>query len=275
MDWNLWRGLKPLEKWPLQRREYMQGLSDDVICWMEDDDLGYFWISTHTGIMRVSKREVNLCADGLLSSVNCLSFGKGDGLPTLEFACGLQSAGCKTSDGHLYFASNKGVVIVDPKDVKLNALAPPVCIEAMNIDGHPMVGLALQRTDKSFSIPPGRHRLEFAYTGLSYTVPEKVRFRYRLEGLDSDWTEAGAQRHASFDYVPPGRYVFHVLACNDAGVWNEKGASMAFILLPFFWQTWWFRASLMAAALGMVAAESGWTPAAGCGEKWKRWNAKR
>jgi len=89
---------------------------------MEDDGLGYFWVSSHAGIMRLSKRELNQCADGQLNSVNCLSFGKGDGLPTLEFSGGLQPAGCKTPDGRLWFASNKGVVEVDPRDVKLNAL---------------------------------------------------------------------------------------------------------------------------------------------------------
>jgi ligand-binding sensor domain-containing protein/two-component sensor histidine kinase len=231
-----------------------QGLSDDIICWMEDDGLGYFWISSHAGIMRVSKRELNRCADGQLNSVNCLSFGKGDGLPTVEFSGGLQPAGCKTADGRLWFASNKGVVIVDPRNVKLNALAPPVVIEAVRVDGHAVAGLAGQTADRPLRIPPGRHRLEFAYAGLSYTAPEKVRFRYRLTGLDSEWTEAGSNRSASFDYVPPGRYAFQVLACNDSGVWNDTGATAAFVLLPYFWQTWWFATMMGTVVLSAVAA---------------------
>ena len=221
---------------------------------MEDDGLGYFWVSSHVGIMRLSKRELNQCADGQLQSVNCLSFGKGDGLPTLEFSGGLQPAGCKTADGRLWFASNKGVVVVDPKNVKLNALAPPVVIEALQVDGKAMAGLAGQAANRPLRIPPGRHRLEFVYTGLSYTAPEKVRFRYRLEGLDSEWTEAGGKRSASFDYVPPGQYAFHVLACNDAGVWNEAGAMVAFVLLPHFWQTWWFATVAGTVVLAAVAA---------------------
>ena len=102
-------------------------------------------------------------------------------------------------------------------------------------------------------IPPGRHRLEFAFTpGLSFVAPESVRFRYRLENLDSGWTEAGSKRAADYNYVPPGHYVFHVVACNNSEVWNEDGASLEFIQMPYFWQTWWFGAGMGAAALGLV-----------------------
>jgi signal transduction histidine kinase/ligand-binding sensor domain-containing protein len=231
-----------------------QGLADDIVCWMEDDDLGNYWISSHAGIMRVAKRELDLCADGKQSSVHCLCFGKGDGLPTLEFSGGLQPAGCKTPDGRLWFASNKGLVMVNPRDLKLNALAPPVVIEAVAIDGHAKPEFVQNALGRPLRIAPGRHRLEFLYTGLSLAAPEKVRFRYRLEGLDNEWTEAGAKRSASFEYVPPGQYVFHVLACNDAGVWNEKGAAVGFVLLPYFWQTWWFGTSVAALGMGVVGA---------------------
>ena len=256
-DGSLWigtigGGLNRLKNGRFSAVGTAQGLSDDIICWVEDDGLGHFWVSSHAGIMRLNKRELNLCADGELQAIHCFSYGKGDGLPTLEFSGGLQPAGCKTADGRLWFASSKGVVVVDPKDVKLNALVPPVVIEAVQVDGHAMAGLAGQTAGRPLRIPPGRHRLEFVYTGLSYTVPEKVRFRYRLEGLDSEWTEAGGKRSASFDYVPPGQYAFHVLACNDAGVWNDQGAAVAFVLLPYFWQTWWFRTFLAALVLGMV-----------------------
>jgi signal transduction histidine kinase/ligand-binding sensor domain-containing protein len=258
-DGSLWigtfgGGLNRLKNSRFSAIGTVQGLSDDTICWVEDDGLGYFWASSHAGIMRLSKQELNQCADGQLMTVHCLSFGKGDGLPTLEFSGGLQPAGCKTADGRLWFASNKGVVVVDPKDVKLNALAPPVVIEEVQVDGKAMEGLAGQTADRPLRIPPGRHRLEFIYTGLSYTAPEKVRFRYRLEGLDGEWTEAGGKRSATFDYVPPGQYAFHVLACNDAGVWNEQGAAVDFVLLPYFWQTWWFRTFLAVLALGLVGA---------------------
>jgi signal transduction histidine kinase len=258
-DGSLWigtfgGGLNRLKEGRFSAIGTAQGLSDDIVCWMEDDGLGYFWVSSHAGIMRLSKKELNECADGRLKAVNCLTFGKGDGLPTLEFSGGLQPAGCKTADGRLWFASNRGLVVVDPKDVKLNYLAPPVVIETVQVDGQAMAGSAEQAAGKPLRIPPGRHRLEFVYTGLSYTAPDKVRFRYRLEGLDSEWTDARTKRSATFDYVPPGRYVFHVSACNDAGIWNQEGATVAFILLPHFWQTWWFAALAGTVALAAVTA---------------------
>jgi signal transduction histidine kinase len=101
-------------------------------------------------------------------------------------------------------------------------------------------------------IPPGQNRLEFQYTGLSLVVPEKVRFKYRLDGLDHEWVSAGTKRSASYSYLPPGDYTFRVLACNNDDVWNEAGAQLALIVLPHFWQTWWFRvlAGLCIAAAG-------------------------
>ena len=181
-----------------------QGLTDDIICWMEEDDFGFFWVTTHSGIMRLNKRELNQCADGKLNAVHCLSFGKGDGVPTLEFSGSSQPGGCKTADGRLFFASNKGVVVVNPSDVKLNALPPPVVIETLTVDGHAMSGLAGNGEDRPLRIPPGRHRLEFAYAGLSYATPEKVRFRYRMKGLDNEWTEAGSSARRELRLRGPG-----------------------------------------------------------------------
>jgi signal transduction histidine kinase len=102
-------------------------------------------------------------------------------------------------------------------------------------------------------IPPGRKRFEFRYTGLSFTVPEKVRFQYRLEGLETDWVDAGIKRVVNYSYIPPGTYKFHVKACNNDGVWNDEGAELAFTVLPHFWQTWWFRVLATLTAAGAVA----------------------
>jgi signal transduction histidine kinase len=102
-------------------------------------------------------------------------------------------------------------------------------------------------------IPPGRNRFEFHYTGLSFVAPEKVQFKYRIEGLEKNWVDAGAKRVANYSFLPPGEYVFHVIACNNDGVWNETGATLPFTLLPHFWQTLWFR---MLAGFLIVAAAS-------------------
>ena len=115
------------------------------------------------------------------------------------------------------------------------------------------MGLRRRRGLKSES-RPGKHRVEFRYTGISFGSPEQVRFRYRLEPLDTEWVEAGERRTAFYSYVPPGQYRFRVMACDSGGTWNEAGASLSLVVLPHWWQTWWF---VGLAALGLMASVAG------------------
>jgi signal transduction histidine kinase/ligand-binding sensor domain-containing protein len=227
-----------------------RGLPNDVICDMEEDGQGFYWISSHGGIMRVSKAELNRCADGLIPAVRCQSYGMGDGMPTTECSGGLQPAGCKTADGRLWFPTSKGLVVVDPRNVKTNPTPPPVVLEKLLIDDRvAFAGAALSPPPQ---ISPGRHQFEFQYTGLSFVDPEEVRFKYRLGGLETEWREAGNKRTANYSYIPPGHYTFQVIACNNDGVWNETGTSLTFAVLPLFWQSLWFR--LLAGGLMLAAA---------------------
>jgi signal transduction histidine kinase len=205
-------------------------------------------MSSHGGILRASKTELNECADGKIPAVRFFSYGVNDGLPTIECSEGLQPAGGRTPDGRLWFPTTKGLAVVNPKDLRSNPLPPPMALEAVLVDGELVTNLAAE-----LRIPPGRRRLDFYYTGLSFVAPEKVRFKYRLEGLETGWVDAGAKRQAAYNFVPPGSYTFHAIACNNDGVWNETGVSLAFALLPHFWQTWWFR---VAGGLFIVAAAS-------------------
>jgi signal transduction histidine kinase/ligand-binding sensor domain-containing protein len=228
-----------------------QGLPNDVICDIEDDGRGNFWFSSHGGIFRVSKELLNLCADGLTNSVYCLAYDKGDGLPTLECSGGFQPAGAVTPDGRLWFPTSKGLVVVDPNERNINHLPPPVVIEDLLADGQSVMDAA--GDEGPLRISPGHNRFEFRYTGLSLAAPQKVKFKYRLEGLESEWVDAGSKRVAEYSFIPPGDYAFRVIACNNDGIWNETGASLSIAVLPHFWQTWWFRAFsglLLAAALG-------------------------
>ena len=226
-----------------------QGLPNSVIGDIEEDGRGYFWLSSHGGIIRVSQAELNRCADGKTNAVHFLTYGINDGLPTLECSEGLQPAGCRTADGLLWFPTSKGLVSVDPQNVENNLLPPPVVIEGMRVDDRPMAG---ETNAQPVQIPPGRHRFVFQYTALSFVAPEKVRFKYRLVGLDNEWLEAGTKRIVNYNYVPPGQYTFRVIACNNDDVWNEAGASITFGVRPYFWQTLWFR--VLALALTIVAS---------------------
>jgi signal transduction histidine kinase len=130
-------------------------------------------------------------------------------------------------------------VTVDPGDVKTNTLTPPVVIEEMKVDGQPVGGDLTSAP--LLKIPPGRHRFEFRFAGLSFAAPEKVRFKCQLKGMEPGWVDNGTQRVAPYNYIPPGDYVFHVAACNNDEIWNDQGASLAFTVLPYFWQTLSFR----------------------------------
>jgi ligand-binding sensor domain-containing protein/signal transduction histidine kinase len=213
-----------------------QGLPNSAIGDIEDDGNGFFWMSSHGGIIRASKAELNDCADGKIKEIRCLTYGINDGLPTIECSQGFQPAGCKTPDGRLWFPTSKGLVVVNPKEVMINHLPPPMAMEELLVDGERFTNSTLP-----IKIPPGHNRFEFHYTGLSFISPEKVSFKYRMEGLENNWVDAGAKRVANYNFIPPGNYTFHVIACNKDGVWNETGVSLPFALSPHFWQTLWFR----------------------------------
>jgi signal transduction histidine kinase/ligand-binding sensor domain-containing protein len=214
-----------------------QGLPNGVIGHIESDDRGYLWMSSYGGILRASERDLNRCADGELAGLQFLSYGISDGLPTLECSEGLQPAGGKTADGRLWFPTAKGLVAVDPAGVKINRLPPPVRIEEIRVDE---TKFADGNAVGTLKIAPGRHRIEFQYTALSFVAPEKVRFKCRLDNFDTDWADAETKRVATYSYIPPGHYRFLVTACNSDGVWNETSASLDFEVLPHFWQTTWF-----------------------------------
>jgi signal transduction histidine kinase len=230
------------------------GLADDTVSQIEDDGVGNLWMSTRRGIIRVSKEELNACADGRRDQVRCLTYGLDDGLNTLTCSSSQQFPGCRTPDGHLVFSMDRGVAEIDPKLARLNSLPPPVEIQNVRIadklvtDGITAPG--------ALTVGPGPNRLEIEYTGLSFASPDRVRFKHRLEPIDPDWIEVGTDRRAVYNYLPPGRYVFHVTAANNDNVWNPTGAQLDIEVRPYFWQTLWFRllalASLLAVTGGVV-----------------------
>jgi signal transduction histidine kinase/ligand-binding sensor domain-containing protein len=222
-----------------------QGLPNNYICGIEQDSSNNFWISSHAGIFRIQESELDEWASNKSSSVHPLVYGIGDGLPTVQCSGGFQPVSFRTGDGRLWFSTRTGVVVVDPNEIKVNQLPPTVHIENMVVDG------GADAPNGPLQIGPGHQRFEFVYTGISFVSPEKVRFKYRLNGLDRDWTDAGTKRNVIYGYIPPGKYRFEVTACNSDGVWNSDGAGLDFIVQPYFWQTWWFRigSGLAAAAL--------------------------
>ncbi|MDX2032599.1 MAG: two-component regulator propeller domain-containing protein [Blastocatellia bacterium] len=221
------------------------GLPDDVIHHILEDDAGYLWMSSNKGVIRVSREELNARQAGETRPINQLLYGTADGMETRECSGGGSPAGWKTRDGRLWFATVKGAAVIDPLHLRLNAQPPAVVIEQVVVDEQPLSLAA------PVDVPPGKARIEFYYAGLSFAAPAKVAFKYRLEGFDPDWIDAGTRRVASYTNVPAGSYRFRVQASNNDGVWNLAGAALDLRLRPHFYRTWWFYGlCLLTLALG-------------------------
>jgi ligand-binding sensor domain-containing protein/signal transduction histidine kinase len=235
------------------------GLINNVICQILEDARGNLWLGSYGGVFRINKQELNQSASEPNRELHCVGYGLEDGLPSLECQGGFQPSGYRSPDGRLWFPTIKGLVVVNPERIGRNSLPPTVVIEDVVVDGTPnsettksgqsSVGLSGKR-----NVPPGNKRIEFQYTALSFSAPNGVRFKYRLEPLDKDWEEAGTKRAAAYSHVPPGNYYFHVVACNADGVWNETGAGVGVVVWPYFWETKWFLALNVFAGLAAVVS---------------------
>jgi two-component sensor histidine kinase len=226
-----------------------QGLFSDEIYEIVEDDFGCFWMSCRKGIFRVRKKDLDDLDRQAIQVIPCAAFGRVDGLPSIQCNGVAKPAGLKARDGRLWFPTIRGVVAVEP-GIKINEKPPPVYIEEVLADGGSLRPDSLAASELlNLSVPPGRGGLEIHYTALSFQAPRKNRFKYLLEGVDSGWVDAGARRSATYNNLSPGKYRFLVAACNNDGVWNDAGATLSLVLLPHYWQTWWFKLLLGAVAV--------------------------
>jgi ligand-binding sensor domain-containing protein len=223
-----------------------EGLFDNGAFQILEDNQGSFWISCNLGIYSVKKSELNDYADGRIRKITSIPYNKRDGMLNSECNGGVQPAGIKASDGRLWFPTQGGVAVINPAAVPLNSQPPPVVIESASVDTKPVDVKA------KILIEPGQTYLEIRYSGLSFINPELVKFKYRLEGSDENWTDADTRRVAYYTHLPPGNYHFRVLAANRDGVWSKQGAALEITVLPQFWQTWWFLLLATAATAALI-----------------------
>ena len=239
--WDVWNG----QKFSPGRND---GLGRTSIHAILDDGSGHLWFATGNGIARCDCDETG----GMVGTGSCshwIEFGTADGLRSRETATNSHPSAWRSRDGKLWFATPKGLVEVDPAHFPVNATPPPVALERFQVDD---VTQTLHGADSSLTVAAGRVHFEFDYAGLSFVEPQKVRYRYMLEGFDHDWTDAGTRRQAYYTNIPPGRYTFRVQAANNDGIWNTSGAALSFELKPHFYQTLWFYALLLLALAGAV-----------------------
>ena len=211
------------------------------------DRRGGIWMGTEESYLHVSRSDLARPGVKDAADVAVERFGVSDGLATSECSVSTSPLCLRSHDGRLWFATTKGLAMVDPAGLPEPAAAPPVLIESIAVNGHDMA------VGNDLSLQPGSSNLTFQYTALSLLDAGKVRFKYKLEGVDADWVDAGARRSAWYNHVAPGRLVFRVIACNSAGVWNRRGTTVRIAIAPYYYQSWWFY-TLCAALLGAAIA---------------------
>lgn len=243
---SLGGGLLRFEDGHFTRYTTQNGLPNEDVSQILEDDRGELWLGTRAGIARVAKSDLNNFATDSNSPINFITYGKYDGLPSLECSGNIQPACWKSRDGRLWFSTIKGPVWVNPLALHFNPRPPPVQLEEVLVDGKRMTDDPVSPTQPGARVPDrmriaaGGHYFEFKFAAMSFTSPDKVRFRWRLIGLEPNWVDGGTHHTASYSFLPPGNYQFEVQACNNDGVWNDAGATTRLIVLPYFWQTWWF-----------------------------------
>jgi signal transduction histidine kinase/ligand-binding sensor domain-containing protein len=216
------------------------GLPCNTVNTLISDDAANLWLNAECGLIEIPKQEMQLWWEHPETKLSLRFFDVLDGA---EPGWAPFNASAKTPDGRLWFTNSSVVQVIDPAYIPENTLPPPVDISALVADrkAYPL--------ESAVRLPARTSDLEIDYTALSFVAPQKVHFRYILEGHDAGWQEPGTRRQAFYNDLPPRKYRFRVIACNNDGVWNEAGASLDFSILPAYYQTAWFRASCVVAFL--------------------------
>lgn len=238
------------------------GLYDSCVSQIIADDHGWIWFASNSGLFRVRQRELDEVAQGHTSRVQSVHYG-GYGLPRLESSADEFSSSFRSSDGRLWIPIGFALAVVDPAKLRERSEPPKVLLTRLLADNRVMAAnngvsptdaIDLSKSPSLVKLSAGLKRLDLEFSALSFSAPENVHFRYRLEGFDEHWSESGQKRMASYLKLPPGDYQFHVTACNSDGVWNETGTSVALSIAPFFWQTLWFQLISLISLIALVAA---------------------
>ena len=229
------------------------GLPCDAVDSMIADDADSYWLYMECGFVRIARSELQAWAAAIDANreqptIRPTLFDSSDGVRSVASVSSYSPHIAKSPDGRLWFAGPDGVSVVDPRHLPFNRVAPPVHVERIVADRK--IYDARSIATGGLRLPPLTRDLQIDYTALSLVAPEKMQFRYKLEGWDRDWLAVGNRRQAFYANLPPRTYTFRVIASNNSGVWNETGATVDFAIAPAYYQTTWFPALLA----GMVLA---------------------
>jgi ligand-binding sensor domain-containing protein/signal transduction histidine kinase len=264
-DGTLWvateGGLSRLKNGRVVTLTSKSGLPCDGVNWVIEDDMHFFWLNTPCGLVRIVRTVLDDWAAAVdkdkntKGTIEATVFDSSDGVRLRHYPGGFSPHAGKSSDGKLWFANLDGVSVVDPRHLPFNKFPPPVQIEYVSADQKRYwQNLSSDNSSSRPRLPPLVRDVTIDYTALSFVAPEKVLFRYKLEGLDRDWQDVGSRRQAFYTNLSPGNYRFRVAACNNNGVWNEAGTFLDFYIAPAYYQTTWFRVLCVATFLGLLWA---------------------
>jgi signal transduction histidine kinase/ligand-binding sensor domain-containing protein len=231
------------------------GLPCDEVHWSMEDDDHFVWMIQPCGLVRIARSELDWWVNDSNRKVQVAIYDSSDGVTNIGAYGGYGPHVTKSPDGKIWFMQRDGVSVIDPRHLTYNKLPPPVHVEQVAADRKSYYDSASDMAvdaNRRLQLPALTRDLQIDYTALSLVAPEKVRFRYKLEGWDSDWQEVGTRRQAFYANLPPKNYTFRVKACNNSGVWNETGAFLDFSVAPAYYQTTWFRLSGVATFLALL-----------------------
>jgi len=234
------------------------GLITSNIGYLVEDAQGYLWLGSNAGLMRIRKQALNDLAaqptNSTSGSITVRAYDEADGLPSGECSSGSQPAACRSSDGRIWFPTIQGLASVDPALLRPNTNQIPVVIESVLVAGAPVITNRPRASPlQEVVLQPGKQGLEIRFTSLNLAGADRARFKYRLIGHDAEWSPANDSRVAYYGKLLPHEYTFQVSACNEDGVWNQTGCSLAVTVLPPFWSTAWFQTLSGLCLFGLVA----------------------
>ena len=230
-----------------------QGLPQDTVFQVVDDGIGNFWLTSNRGVLRAARADIEAVADGERPSVAFEVYGEADGMDSAQCNGGSGPVAWRSNDGRMWFGTSLGLAMTDPhKLADAVRQPPPVVLEELRVDDRSMP------LREHVDLPSGTRRIELHFAGLSYLMPQKMRYRYRLEGFDGDWVERGTLRFAQFTNLAPGDYLFRVAAANPDGEWSREEARLSFRVAPTLVQRGEFWLLLALAALMLLYALYKW-----------------
>ena len=219
------------------------GLPCNTVHWTMEDDDQALWLYTACGMVRIAPTELDAWIADPKRTIEATVWDAADGVRLRSTAASFYGPrAAKSTDGKLWFVTGEGIQVIDPRHLPFNKLPPPIRIEQITADHKIHWQNLLSEAPSNLRLPRLTRDLEIDYTALSLVAPEKVRFKYKLEGYDGDWQDAGSRRQAYYTNLSPTNYRFRVIASNNSGVWNEEGATLEFSIAPAYYQTNWFRA---------------------------------